>query len=121
MTTRTDTERLDWLERAKLTDPQTTVIWPTELGWHRTEGGGATYKTMREAIDAAMDAAESEDLDKAWKWFAQQDDARLVWHETIPEWRVHQGEPRSGLNWKGGAGSRNGAVLAAYRASLVKK
>lgn len=53
---RTDKQRLDWLD----VDEGCSVSPVTGLGWgHLPEDGSPkTYPTLRQAIDAAMDAEE---------------------------------------------------------------
>lgn len=54
-TERTDTERLDWLERQH--GCQVTLLGTTENRWHVDAMEGFGYATnLRAAIDAAMDA-----------------------------------------------------------------
>jgi hypothetical protein len=57
---RTDTERMDWLEREKPELIGAGIYLHSEMYWARNESDDeardTNHRTMREAIDAAMDA-----------------------------------------------------------------
>lgn len=126
---RSDTERLDWLMRRanSLFCYQQRNEWAlAEPSPHGCEGepkDGIHYDSPRQAIDAAMDAAEKVELDEAWKALREDDDAQIEFI-CVPDKEFDAGPEywQAIINGHEASGAkRDDAILAAYRASKGAK
>ncbi len=116
MTTRTDTERLDWFEvPGNRNAVRFTTESPGGVPWQTRDGQG--FQTFRQAVDAAMDTAASKELDEAWK-AVRENHWQVLWSVNGKDWHI-----RKNTDWQltdsvlGRGFCQDDAILAAYRAS----